>query len=179
VAQLTTLTAQVAANNRFSSTESSSDAAVMAAVRQGIQHVIFIIKENRTYDQILGDLKDASGNPIGNGDPALTEFGEAITPNHHGLARTFVTLDTLWTPPKSAMTAGRGPLRRKPPTWWNTNSGGLRGARPEPGRGGDESQCECWPFAPERQLADPFTSADPDVLPGHTDAAAPDGRTMK
>jgi len=57
--------------------------------------VIFIIKENRTYDQILGDLKDASGNPIGNGDPALTEFGEAITPNHHGLARTFVTLDNF------------------------------------------------------------------------------------
>ena len=44
-------------NNRFASTESDSDAAVMAAVRQGIQHVIFIIKENRTYDQILGDLR--------------------------------------------------------------------------------------------------------------------------
>jgi phospholipase C len=61
-AQLTTLTAQVAANNRFSSTESDNDLAVMAAVRQGVQHVIFIIKENRTYDQILGDLKDAAGN---------------------------------------------------------------------------------------------------------------------
>ena len=43
----------------------------MAAVRQGIKHVIFIIKENRTYDQILGDLE------IGNGDPDLTEFGQA------------------------------------------------------------------------------------------------------
>ena len=94
-AQLTTLTAQVAANNRFSSTESNNNLAVMAAVRQGIQHVIFIIKENRTYDQILGDLKDAAGNPIGNGDAALTEFGEAITPNHHSLARTFVTLDNF------------------------------------------------------------------------------------
>jgi phospholipase C len=57
-AQLATLTAQVAANNRFSNTESASDAAVMAAVRQGVQHVIFIIKENRTYDQILGDLEN-------------------------------------------------------------------------------------------------------------------------
>ena len=56
-AQLATLTAQVAANNRFSSQESAHDAAVMAAVRQGVQHVIFIIKENRTYDQILGDLE--------------------------------------------------------------------------------------------------------------------------
>ncbi len=61
-AQLPALTAQVLTNNRFSTTESASDAAVMAAVRQGIQHVIFIIKENRTYDQVLGDL------PVGNGD---------------------------------------------------------------------------------------------------------------
>ena len=43
-------------NDRFAFTESDSDAAVMAAVRQGVQHVIFILKENRTYDQILGDL---------------------------------------------------------------------------------------------------------------------------
>ena len=57
-AQLATLTAQVATNNRFSNTESANDAAVMAAVRQGVQHVIFIIKENRTYDQILGDLRN-------------------------------------------------------------------------------------------------------------------------
>ena len=41
----------------------------MAAVRQGIKHVIFIIRENRTYDQILGDLGQ------GDGDPQLTEFG--------------------------------------------------------------------------------------------------------
>ena len=68
-AQLLTLTAQVAANNRFSSTVSTNDVAVMDAVRQGVKHVIFIIKENRTYDQILGDLE------IGNGDPALAEFG--------------------------------------------------------------------------------------------------------
>jgi len=61
----------------------------MDAVRQGVKHVIFIIKENRTYDQILGDLE------IGNGDPALAEFGKALTPNLHSLARTFVTLDNF------------------------------------------------------------------------------------
>jgi phospholipase C len=88
-AQLTTLTAQVAVNNRFSSTESASDAAVMAAVRAGVQHVVFILKENRTYDQILGDLE------VGNGDPDLTEFGQAITPNEHNLALNFVTLDNF------------------------------------------------------------------------------------
>ena len=46
----------------------------MDAVRKGTRHVIFIIKENRTYDQVLGDLE------IGNGDPDLTEFGETVTP---------------------------------------------------------------------------------------------------
>ncbi len=58
-AQLATLSAQVANNNRFSHAVSVEDAAVMAAVRQGIRHVIYIIKENRTYDQVLGDLKSA------------------------------------------------------------------------------------------------------------------------
>ena len=58
-------------------------------MHEGIQHVIFIIKENRSYDQVLGDLE------IGNGDPNLTEFGEALTPNLHNLARSFVTLDNF------------------------------------------------------------------------------------
>ena len=89
-AQLTTLTAQVAVNNRFSDTESAHDAAVMSAVRHGVSHVIYIIKENRTYDQILGDLE------IGNGDPDLAEFGQAYTPNLHNLARRFVTLDNFY-----------------------------------------------------------------------------------
>jgi YVTN family beta-propeller protein len=55
-----------------------------------IKHVIYVIKENRTYDQILGDL------PKGNGDPSLVTFGAAITPNHHQLATQFVTLDNFF-----------------------------------------------------------------------------------
>ncbi|MEQ1851258.1 MAG: bifunctional YncE family protein/alkaline phosphatase family protein [Chthoniobacteraceae bacterium] len=55
-----------------------------------IQHVIYIIKENRTFDQVLGDLGR------GNGDPSLCLFGEDITPNHHALAREFVTLDNFY-----------------------------------------------------------------------------------
>ena len=62
-----------------------------------IKYVLYIIKENRTYDQVLGDLKDASGRPLGNGDPALAIFGEAITPNHHQLAREYVLLDNLYS----------------------------------------------------------------------------------
>ena len=55
-----------------------------------IQHVIYVIKENRTYDQVLGDIKD------GNGDPELTLFGEEVTPNHHALAREFVLFDNFY-----------------------------------------------------------------------------------
>jgi hypothetical protein len=55
-----------------------------------IQHVILLMKENRTYDQVLGDLKE------GNGDPSLVLFGENVTPNHHKLAREFVLLDNFY-----------------------------------------------------------------------------------
>ncbi len=55
-----------------------------------IKHVFYVIKENRTYDQVFGDM------PEGNGDSTLTIFGETITPNHHKLARQFVLLDNLY-----------------------------------------------------------------------------------
>jgi DNA-binding beta-propeller fold protein YncE len=70
-------------------TESAKALETMAALRSKIKHVIFIIKENRTYDQVLGDLE------IGNGDPKLAILGEALTPNHHDLARKFVTFDNF------------------------------------------------------------------------------------
>jgi YVTN family beta-propeller protein len=55
-----------------------------------IQHVLYIVKENRTYDQVLGDIKE------GNGDPNLTLFGEQATPNLHKIAREFVVLDNFY-----------------------------------------------------------------------------------
>jgi YVTN family beta-propeller protein len=55
-----------------------------------IKHVIYVIKENRTYDQVLGDL------PQGNGDPSLVLFGRNVTPNLHALAERFVLLDNLY-----------------------------------------------------------------------------------
>src|SRR5262249_55733281 len=55
-----------------------------------IKHVIYIIKENRTYDQVFGDIKE------GDGDPSLVMFGEKVTPNHHKLAKEFVLLDHLY-----------------------------------------------------------------------------------
>jgi YVTN family beta-propeller protein len=55
-----------------------------------IKHVFYVIRENRTYDQVLGDL------PRGNGDPSLTLFGEEITPNAHALVQAFTTFDNFY-----------------------------------------------------------------------------------
>lgn len=54
------------------------------------KHVVYIIKENRTYDQIFGDL------PQGNGDSSLVHFGRDVTPNHHKLAEEYVLLDNFY-----------------------------------------------------------------------------------
>jgi YVTN family beta-propeller protein len=55
-----------------------------------IRYVFYVVRENRTYDQVLGDLER------GNGDPTLCLFGEEVTPNAHALAREFVTLDNFY-----------------------------------------------------------------------------------
>ena len=55
-----------------------------------IKYVFYLIKENRTYDQVLGDIKE------GNGDPSLVLFGEKITPNQHKLVKEFVLLDNFY-----------------------------------------------------------------------------------
>jgi hypothetical protein len=54
------------------------------------RHVIYIIKENRTYDQVFGGMKE------GNGEPSLVMFGEEVTPNHHALAREFTLFDNFY-----------------------------------------------------------------------------------
>ena len=55
-----------------------------------IKHVVYIVQENRTYDQVLGDMKK------GNGDPSLVLFGEKVTPNHHKIANDFVLFDNFY-----------------------------------------------------------------------------------
>jgi DNA-binding beta-propeller fold protein YncE len=91
-ADLPQLTAQVEANNFYTVPANPNDAAVLSFLHQHIQHVIYIIKENRTFDQVLGDLTNGA-----NGDPALTVFGKRITPNLHRIATNFVTLDNFFT----------------------------------------------------------------------------------
>lgn len=83
------LSSVVDANNNFYRARSDQK---MAFLRTQIKHVIYIEKENRTYDQVLGDLGR------GNGDPRLTLFGETITPNLHAIARQFTDLDNYYDP---------------------------------------------------------------------------------
>ncbi len=61
-----------------------------ATDKSPIEHVVYIIKENRTYDQVFGDIGK------GNSDPSLTVFGQKISPNHHKLANEFVLLDNFY-----------------------------------------------------------------------------------
>ncbi|MEC4882908.1 MAG: beta-propeller fold lactonase family protein [Scytonema sp. PMC 1070.18] len=84
---LASLSRQVDENNGFNNRRSDP---MMAFLRNKIKHVIYVVKENRTYDQVLGDL------PIGNGDPELTLFPEAISPNHHKMALDYVTFDNFF-----------------------------------------------------------------------------------
>jgi YVTN family beta-propeller protein len=88
-AELAALTQVVAENNHFDVVKTRGLNPTIAALRRSIQHVIYVVKENRTYDQVLGDLE------IGNGDSTITEFPEPLSPNHHALARNFVTLDNF------------------------------------------------------------------------------------
>ena len=85
--KLSDWTAQTVASN---ATQGNVDKIPFASVGNKIHHVVYIIKENRTYDQIFGDLG------AGNGDPSLTMFGEDITPNQHKLARQFGILDNFY-----------------------------------------------------------------------------------
>jgi YVTN family beta-propeller protein len=99
-AQLASYTTAVAENNHILTARQELAASdpvnaplpvpVRAGDRSLIEHVVYIIKENRTYDQVFGDL------PKGNGDPGLAMFGEAVTPNHHKLATEFVLLDNFY-----------------------------------------------------------------------------------
>lgn len=95
--QLKSYTAQVYANTPFSDKRTilaDGEAGNPIPRKQGqkspIKHVFYIIKENRTYDQVLGDL------PQGNGDSSLTLFGKKITPNQHALAEDYVLLDNFY-----------------------------------------------------------------------------------
>lgn len=94
---LKTFSKQVYANTPFNTQlETTSKGAAgnpvpnRPGVKSPVKHIFYVIKENRTYDQVLGDMKE------GNGDPGLCIFPEKVTPNHHALAKEFVLLDNFY-----------------------------------------------------------------------------------
>ncbi|HUB53426.1 MAG TPA: hypothetical protein VL986_14820 [Terracidiphilus sp.] len=86
-------TADVLDSNRMIAGQAKISFADGSASR--IKHVVYIIKENRTYDQILGDLS-LNGKKVGDGDPSLTMYGADVTPNEHKLALQFGVLDNFY-----------------------------------------------------------------------------------
>ncbi len=173
--ELNKLTELVADNNHFSRVVSAADQATMAFLHNNIQHVIYIIKENRTYDQVLGDLQQ------GNGDPDLTEFGQAITPNLHGIAGNFVTLDSFYDSSEVSMdgwpwsTSARAPdVVEKQVT---VNYAGRGVSYDSEGTNRNINVSIATPAG--RIAADPVNPADPDLLPGTVDTAAPDSPSGK
>jgi YVTN family beta-propeller protein len=92
------LTDRVAQNNLYSVEPNEKNQQVAQFLNRHIKHVIYVVKENRTFDQILGDLTNGA-----NVDSHLTQFGQALTPNYHQLARNFVTLDNFTNPGDGSM----------------------------------------------------------------------------
>ena len=167
---LAKLTAQVLVNNGLDRVPAIPP--VFTALRGSVKHVIYVVGENRTYDQILGDLEGADG------DRHLVHWGQAITPNHHALARAFVTLDRFFD---AGGVSGDG--------WeWTTSGRTTDVAEKEipleyAGRGRHSYDWEGMnrnvnvglSTAAARLAANPHTPASPDLLPGTADVGAVDG----
>ena len=170
-AHLSSLTTQVAINNHFERQVSPGEQAKIDFLRTKIKHVIYIIKENRTYDQVLGDALQ------GNGDPDLTEYGQTVTPNLHQAAKQFVTLDNFYDRSEVSMdgwpwsTSARAPDVVEKQVWVNYAGRGVS----YDSEGNNRNVNVSLPTVAQRLAADPLSPNDPDVLPGTTDTAAPDG----
>ncbi len=166
---LRALTEQVAQNDHFRAV-GAKDRAIVQFLRGKIHHVVYIIKENRSYDQVLGDLER------GNGDPALTLFPEPLSPNHHELARRFVTLDNFYA---SGEVSGDG---------WNWSTAARATDSVEktlPVQYADHGLDYTYEGVErnintgiaslsERRRANPLTPGDDDLLPGTANVSAPD-----
>jgi DNA-binding beta-propeller fold protein YncE len=164
------LTAVTADNNGFKEVTSVDQTKLMAELRKRIKHVIYIIRENRTYDQILGDL------PNTDGDPNLVQFGPSMTPNQHALAHEFVALDAFFD---SGEASGDG--------WgWSTAARTTDVTEKEmpvnySDRGlsydfeGTTRDINVALDHKARIAANPLNDPDPDLLPGSANQAAPDG----
>jgi len=172
--QLADLTGQVAQNNGFNFQLSANDIATMTFLRDHIQHVIYIVKENRTFDQILGDLTNGA-----NADPAFTQFPASVTPNFHNLANSFVTFDNF---DDSSMVSMDG--------WqWSLAARALdlneKCVKVNYGKGGCQYDSEgtarninvAITGVAARQKEQPLYPPDPNLLPGNANEVEADGPT--
>ena len=170
--QLAALTGQVAENNGFNFQLSANDIATMTFLQQHIKHVIYIVKENRTFDQILGDLTNGA-----NADPDYTQFPASVTPNFHNLATDFVTFDNF---DDSSMVSMDG--------WqWSTAARALdineKCVKVNYGKGGCQYDSEgtarninvAITGVAARQVEQPLYPPDPNLLPGNANEVEADG----
>lgn len=174
---LRALSAQAAVNNNFNVAENHHDnARTMAQLQAKIKHVIYIVKENRTYDQILGDLEK------GNGDPKLAVFSEPYTPNQHQIARQFVTLDNFYDSGEVSgvgwnwSTAARATdyaEKTQPPSY-----AGRFGPFFYDYEGTNRNVNIGFASIADRIKANPVTPPDPNLLPGTADVVAPDSSEL-
>ena len=164
------LSDQVMQNNGIGRQLSDQDRVVMAMLRKNIKHVIYIVKENRSFDQILGDL------PGVNGDPSLVQFDSTITPNFHAMASQFVALDSFydsgevsgdgWAWSTSARTTDA--VEKQIPV--NYADRGMTYDEEGTSRGVNVSL----PVS-QRKAANPVADDDDNLLPGPGNETAPDG----
>jgi YVTN family beta-propeller protein len=165
------LTRQVARNNDFDRLPTAAQANTIAELRSKIHHIIYVIKENRTYDQVLGDLGK------GNGDASLTEFPYATTPNSHELAKRFVTLDNFYD---SGDVSGNGwqwsVAARESDAGFKTIPPGYAGGGGTYDWEGANRNVNVALTGQARVAANPQSARlDPDTLPAASNVAAPDG----
>ena len=171
VDELASLTLQVADNIGAGDRPARAQAdQVMAALRGKIKHVVYIVKENRTYDQVLGDLE------VGNGDPSLAILGRAMTPNHHALALNFVTFDNFYDSGEQSSTGWNWSTAARTTDLMErtaaVNYAG-RGLSYE-AEGTDRDVNVALPNG-ERGKVNGKVGDDPDLMPGKAHLTSPDG----
>jgi DNA-binding beta-propeller fold protein YncE len=166
-AELARLTRQVATNDGIA--QRAGKDPLMTFLHAHIKHVIYVVKENRTYDQLFGDFE------IGNGDPGLEMFPEQLTPNNHALARYFVTLDSFFDSGSVSMDGWEWSTSARTTDFTEKNmpmtySGR---ARSNDSQGMSRGMNVAVPHA-ERHALNEAVPDDPDILPGTINVAAPD-----
>jgi DNA-binding beta-propeller fold protein YncE len=165
--ELDKLTTQVAQNDGFTAKLSAEEANLIRELQHRIKHVIYVVKENRTYDQVLGDLDR------GNGDPTLVDFGQAITPNYHAIAQRFVDLDNFYNSGDGHIWSFGGRENNLSTISIPQNYSSRGPAYDSEGQNRDVNVG--LPDQPSRLKWVPIGPTDPDVLPGTADVGAVDG----